>query len=117
MRILVTGSEGSLAQMVIPKFQELGHSIVGCDNLSRHGIQCREKRYPLEIVDLADSSKVRAFFSLFGGAKEEFRVLEMAVEERFPLLNGCFLNIFRGNGFVQHLCGASAILLCGARAR
>lgn len=48
MRILVTGSEGSLAQMVIPMFQELGHTIVGCDNLSRHGIQCREKRYPLE---------------------------------------------------------------------
>jgi len=65
MRILVTGSEGSLAQMVTPMFQELGHSIVGCDNLSRHGIQCREKRYPLEIVDLADSSKVRALFEKY----------------------------------------------------
>lgn len=54
-------------------------------------------------------------FSLFGGAKEEFRALEMAVEERFPLLNSCFLNIFRGKGFAQYFYGASAISLCGTK--
>ncbi len=36
-KVLVTGSEGSLMQAVIPKLLEMGHDIVGVDNLSRHG--------------------------------------------------------------------------------
>ena len=32
MRILITGSEGSLMQNIIPKFLEQGHEIVGVDN-------------------------------------------------------------------------------------
>lgn len=37
MKILVTGSEGSLMQAVIPKLLEKGHKIVGVDNLMRYG--------------------------------------------------------------------------------
>lgn len=37
MKILITGSEGSLMQAVIPKLLKQGHTIVGVDNLYRHG--------------------------------------------------------------------------------
>lgn len=37
MKILITGSEGSLMQAVIPKFLKQGHTIVGVDNLYRYG--------------------------------------------------------------------------------
>lgn len=37
MKILITGSEGSLMQAVIPKLLKQGHTIVGIDNLYRHG--------------------------------------------------------------------------------
>ena len=36
-KVLVTGSEGSLMQSIIPKLLSQGHSIVGVDNLFRHG--------------------------------------------------------------------------------
>ena len=39
MRILVTGSEGSLMQAVIPKLLAQGHEVVGVDNLYRYGVQ------------------------------------------------------------------------------
>lgn len=37
MKILITGSEGSLMQAVIPKLLQQGHTIVGVDNLYRYG--------------------------------------------------------------------------------
>jgi UDP-glucose 4-epimerase len=37
MKILVTGSEGSLMQAVIPKLLAKGHRVVGVDNLMRYG--------------------------------------------------------------------------------
>lgn len=37
MKILITGSEGSLMQAVIPKLLQQGHTIVGVDSLYRHG--------------------------------------------------------------------------------
>lgn len=36
MKVLVTGSEGSLCQWVIPYLQEQGHEVVGVDNRSRY---------------------------------------------------------------------------------
>jgi len=39
MKILVTGSEGSLMQAVIPKLLAQGHEVVGVDNLYRYGTQ------------------------------------------------------------------------------
>jgi nucleoside-diphosphate-sugar epimerase len=37
MKVLVTGSEGSLMQAVIPKLIDQGHEVVGVDNLVRYG--------------------------------------------------------------------------------
>ena len=36
-KILVTGSEGSLMQAVIPKLLAKGHVVIGVDNLARYG--------------------------------------------------------------------------------
>jgi len=38
MKILVTGSEGSLMQALIPKLLAQGHEVVGVDNLYRYGV-------------------------------------------------------------------------------
>ena len=58
-KVLVTGSEGSLMQSVIPKLLSQGHSIVGVDNLYRHGevSKLADKEYPLLKIDLTDRSK------------------------------------------------------------
>lgn len=60
MKILITGSEGSLMQAVIPKLLDLGHDIVGVDNLYRHGKKSSRAdiEYPLIIQDLSDRSAV-----------------------------------------------------------
>ena len=59
MKILVTGSEGSLMQSVIPKLLNQGHEVVGVDNLYRHGktSTIANKKYPLLEIDLTDRSK------------------------------------------------------------
>ena len=56
MRILITGSEGSLMQAVIPKLISQGHTIVGVDNLYRHGEKSAlaDKDYQLIVQDLTD---------------------------------------------------------------
>ena len=56
MRILVTGSEGSLMQAVIPLLLEQGHEITGVDNLYRYGhaSERADKDYPLLQVDLSE---------------------------------------------------------------
>lgn len=61
MKILITGSEGSLMQSLIPKLLKQGHSIVGVDNLSRHGevSKIANKLYPLHKIDLTDRSKTK----------------------------------------------------------
>ena len=43
MKILVTGSEGSLMQFVIPVLMENGHEIIGVDNFIRYGEIERER--------------------------------------------------------------------------
>lgn len=62
MKIIVTGSEGSLAQMLIPKLIERGHEVVGVDNFCRHGIVHRQREYELVRADLTDSSAVKEVF-------------------------------------------------------
>lgn len=63
MKILVTGSEGSLAQMVIPRLQEEGHAILGVDNFARYGRIERDRTYPFIAGDLGDSATVRDLFA------------------------------------------------------
>ena len=55
-KVLITGSEGSLMQSIIPKLLSQGHSIVGVDNLYRHGevSKLANKEYPLLKIDLTD---------------------------------------------------------------
>ena len=67
MKILVTGSEGSLAQMVIPRLLEAGHRVVGCDNFARYGPVRRRREYEFRAGDLADTSAVASLFSRHRG--------------------------------------------------
>jgi UDP-glucose 4-epimerase len=59
MKILVTGSEGSLMQWVIPHLLEEGHEVVGADNLSRHGQIQRSRNYKFFKCDLTDEKSVK----------------------------------------------------------
>ncbi len=54
MRLLVTGSEGSLMQAVIPHLQQQGHEVVGADNFFRYGVIDRTRDYELKVGDLTD---------------------------------------------------------------
>ncbi len=63
MKILVTGSEGSLAQMVIPHLLREGHEIIGADNFARYGVIERKRNYEFLEGDLVDTSFVKSIFS------------------------------------------------------
>jgi len=58
MKILITGSEGHLMQALIPRLLAQGHTLVGVDNLYRHGVASDRagSDYELVQVDLADRS-------------------------------------------------------------
>ncbi len=62
MRLLITGSEGSLAQIVMPYLLEQGHDIVGWDNFSRYGRLDRMRAYTFYEGDLTDSDVVKRIF-------------------------------------------------------
>ena len=64
MRILITGSEGSLMQAVIPKLLAHGHTIVGVDNLYRYGKKSEfaGKDYEFICCDLTNRTET---FELF----------------------------------------------------
>lgn len=58
-KILVTGSEGSLMQAVIPKLLALGHTVVGVDSLFRYNERLNlAKDYIFEQVDLTIKNDV-----------------------------------------------------------
>ncbi|HVY43249.1 MAG TPA: NAD-dependent epimerase/dehydratase family protein [Hyphomicrobiaceae bacterium] len=59
MKILVTGSEGSLMQAVIPHLLARGHEVLGVDNFFRYGRIERERSYQLIEGDLSDDAFVR----------------------------------------------------------
>lgn len=59
MKILVTGSEGSLMQWVIPKLVEDGHEVTGVDNFFRYGRTDRDRDYEFVEGDLTDEALVK----------------------------------------------------------
>ena len=63
MKILITGSEGSLAQMVIPRLIAEGHSLVGVDNFARYGKVQRERPYEFHAGDLCETATVKELYS------------------------------------------------------
>lgn len=54
MKVLVTGSEGSLMQEVIPRLRASGHTVIGVDNFARYGEIERERSYEFIRGDLTD---------------------------------------------------------------
>lgn len=58
MKVLVSGSEGSLMQQVIPLLLEQGLDVVGVDNFVRYGIVERRRDYEFIQGDLTDSAFV-----------------------------------------------------------
>lgn len=88
MKILVTGSEGSLMQSVIPKLAAQGHEIVGVDNLSRYGRTSgmAGRTYKLIIQDLTDRAAVEKLC-------ENFDVVFLAAAKIY------------GVGGFNHYCG------------
>lgn len=59
MKILVTGSEGSLMQAVIPFLIEQGHEVRGVDNFHRYGEIKRQRDYEFIKGDLTDIDVVK----------------------------------------------------------
>lgn len=55
MKAVITGSEGSLAQLVIPQLLEKGFEIIGIDNLSRYGRRPSQYEYTFHDLDLAQT--------------------------------------------------------------
>jgi UDP-glucose 4-epimerase len=62
--ILITGSEGSLAQWTIKKLQD-NYTLVGVDNCSRYGVQPRERTYTFVHGDLCDHAWVDQIFEQY----------------------------------------------------
>jgi nucleoside-diphosphate-sugar epimerase len=64
MKIIVTGSEGSLMQAVIPKLIEQGHEIIGVDSLVRYGERPGHAKVDYEFfrIDLTDRNEVDELF-------------------------------------------------------
>lgn len=58
MKILVTGSEGSLMQAVIPRLIQNGHEVRGIDNFARYGEIERTRNYEFIRGDLTDAAFV-----------------------------------------------------------
>lgn len=89
MNILITGSEGSLMQAVIPKLIAQGHTIVGVDNLYRHGVESASANttYPFVKCDLTDRAET---FKLF--------------DQKFDAVFLAAAKIYGVGGF-NHYCG------------
>ena len=54
MKILVTGSEGSLMQFVIPLLLQKGYEVIGVDNFARYGVIERKRDYKFIRGDLTN---------------------------------------------------------------
>ena len=63
MKILVTGSEGSLMQHVIPILTKAGHEITGVDSFYRYGIIQKKRDYLFIEGDLYDKAFVETIIS------------------------------------------------------
>jgi len=62
MRLLITGSEGSLAQAIIPGLLSQGHEIVGVDSNVRYGTVERVRDYEFRACDLCDTDQTKQLF-------------------------------------------------------
>jgi len=60
VKVLVTGSEGSLMQWVIPKLTQAGHEVTGVDNFFRYGRDDKKRDYEFVEGDLTDEALVRS---------------------------------------------------------
>lgn len=67
MKILVTGSEGSLMQYVIPLLLKQGHTVVGVDNFARYGEIDRKREYKFIRGDLTDQKFVESIMQDIDG--------------------------------------------------
>ena len=65
MNILVTGSEGSLAQILIPKLLKEKHNVIGLDNFYRRKEVEKKREYAFENVDLTNSTSVEKVFKKY----------------------------------------------------
>ena len=63
MKILVTGSEGSLMQYVIPVLLKQGHKVIGVDNFARYGEIERKRNYDFVRGDLTNTDFVNSLFA------------------------------------------------------
>ena len=59
MKVLVTGSEGSLMQWVMPKLTQAGHEVTGVDNFFRYGRDDKKRDYEFVEGDLTNEALVR----------------------------------------------------------
>tara|TARA_B100001996_G_C18651923_1_gene589738 strand:+ start:897 stop:1847 length:951 start_codon:yes stop_codon:yes gene_type:complete len=67
MKILVTGSEGSLMQYLIPTLLKNGHEVLGVDNFARYGEIKRNRNYEFIRGDLTDKDFVDNIISNVDG--------------------------------------------------
>lgn len=67
MKILVTGSEGSLMQAVIPHLLAQGNQVVGVDNFFRYGKTARKRDYTFIEGDLTDAAFTAGVVKGVGG--------------------------------------------------
>ena len=59
MKVLVTGSEGSLMQWVIPHLIKKGYNVVGVDNFLRYGFIKKSRNYKFIQCDLTNRDNVK----------------------------------------------------------
>jgi UDP-glucose 4-epimerase len=62
--LLITGSEGSLAQWIIKKISDQ-YNVIGIDNCVRYGVQQRDRRYVFLQGDLCNSAWVDEIFAKY----------------------------------------------------
>lgn len=90
MRVLITGSEGSLAQSLIPLLVADGHEVIGVDNLLRYG--ARQAR----------SSSVEYEYHPIGVGTTAFDKFMFENADRFEVVFHLAAQIYGVGGFNKH---------------
>ena len=82
---MVTGSEGSLMQQVIPLLLEQGLDVVGVDNFSRYGVIERQRDYEFVQGDLTDSNFVHGLMKgIYGVVQGAAQIYGVGGFHRYP---------------------------------
>ncbi len=85
MKVMVTGSEGSLMQQVIPLLLEQGLDVVGVDNFSRYGVIERQRDYEFVQGDLTDSNFVHGLMKgIYGVVQGAAQIYGVGGFHRYP---------------------------------